>query len=95
MQSLIAAVDLFECRLGKLRRCCIFSVELWHDLLDGFEQMFGCDMADFAFIGTAGRIGDAVFSIVIPPSLDGAPCELAWMTVLVEEGHVTDGLVTS
>lgn len=29
-----------------------FSMKLWHDLLDGFEQMLGCNFANGAFINT-------------------------------------------
>lgn len=34
-----------------------------------------------------------MFAIVIPPSLDGAPCELVRMAVLVEESHVAYSLI--
>ena len=70
-----------------------FVVEVGHDLLDGFEELFGNDFADGAFVGAALPFGDAVFAVVIPPSLDGAPGEAAELSLFIEEGHLTDGLV--
>lgn len=54
-----------------------FVVEIGHDLLDGFEELLGDDFAGAAFIGSCRGVGDAVFAIVIPPRLDGAPGEAA------------------
>ena len=72
-----------------------FPVEGGEDLLNGFEKVLGGDFAGASFVGPGWWIGDAVFAIVIPPGLDGAPGELAGVAVLVEEDGLTDGLVAS
>ena len=71
----------------------LFPEELWHDLLNDFEQVLGSGFAGGSFINTRGGFGDAVSAVVIPPGLNGAPSELARTTVLIKEGHVGDGLV--
>ena len=46
--------------------------------------------------GAVGHAGDAVVFVAVEPGLDGAPGELAWVALLVEEGHggdVVDALV--
>ncbi len=72
-----------------------FPVKGWEDLLNGFEEVLGGDFAGGSFVGPGWWIGDAVFAVVIPPGLDGAPGELAGVAVLVEEDGLTDGLVAS
>ena len=66
--------------------------------VDGFEQFLGGDLAGLALVlaGAVGHAGDAVVFVAVEPGLDGAPGELAWVAVLVEEGHggdVVDALV--
>lgn len=51
------------------------------------------DFANGAVVGAGGCLGDAVFSIVIPPSLDGALGELAVLAHFVREDHLANGLV--
>ncbi len=63
-------------------------------LLDGGEEVFGGDLAGGAFVGADRGVGDAVLSVVIPPGLDGSPGEVPCLTVLVDEGHLANGLVS-
>ena len=50
-------------------------MEIGHDLFDGFQELLGSDFASGAFVGSRGSLGDAVFAIIVPPSLDGSPGE--------------------
>ena len=66
--------------------------------VDGFEEFLGGDLACLALVlaGAGGHAGDAVVFVAVVPGLDGAPGELAWVAVLIEEGHggdVVDALV--
>jgi hypothetical protein len=70
-----------------------FAVKAGHDLFDGFEELFGDDFAGGALVGAGGGICNAVFAVVVPPALDGAPGEAAELSVFIEEGHLADGLV--
>jgi hypothetical protein len=71
----------------------VFAMEGGQDLLNGFEQALGRDLAGEAFVGSFGGVGDAVFAVVIPPGLDGSPGEADGMAVFVLEGHGADGLI--
>ena len=70
-----------------------FAVERGHDFLDGFQQLFGTDFAGAAFVGSLGRLGDAVVPIPLPPGLDGAVGELVGVAVFIGEDQFTDGFV--
>ncbi len=67
-------------------------VEMGLGGVDGFEEFFGRDLASVAFVFARlmGHAGDAVVFIAVVPGLDGAPGELAWVALLVEEGHGGD-----
>ena len=71
----------------------LLAVEGGQDLLDGFQQTLGRDLAGGALVGAARRIGDAVLAVVIPPGLDGSPGELEMPAVFIGEGHRTDRLI--
>src|SRR5271170_5385180 len=60
--------------------------------VDGFEQFLGGGLADLSFVlaCVVGHAGDAVVLVAVEPGLDGPPGELAWVAVLVEEGHGGD-----
>ena len=61
--------------------------EGWERILDGGQDVFGSDFADGAFVGAAGCFGDAVFAVVIPLGLDGAPSEASRVSVFIVEDH--------
>lgn len=67
--------------------------ERWKGFFNGLQQVLGRDFADGAFVGTEGRCGDAVSAVVIPPGLDGAPCEALRPAVFIVEDHLRDGMV--
>ena len=60
--------------------------------VDGFEEFLGRDLAGLALVlaWLVGHAGDAVVFVAVEPGLDGAPGELAWVALLVEEGHGGD-----
>ena len=60
--------------------------------VEGFEEFLGRDLAGLALVlaGLVGHAGDAVVFVAVEPGLDGAPGELAWVALLVEEGHGGD-----
>lgn len=73
------------------RDVVFFAVEGWQHLLDGFEKTFGRDLAEGAFVGPFGGMGNPVTAIVIPPGLDGLQVNLRlpsssvkviWLTAL-------------
>lgn len=72
-----------------------FLMETGEDFFDGFEKVLGGDFASGSFVAAHGIFGDAVLAVVIPPGLDGAPGELAGVSVIVFEDHLADGLVLS
>ena len=68
------------------------AVEVGSGGVEGFEQFLGSDLADLALVAAwpVGHAGDAVVFVAVEPGLDGAPGELAWVALLVEEGHGGD-----
>ena len=60
--------------------------------VEGFEEFLGRDLAGLALVlaRVVGHAGDAVVFVAVEPGLDGAPGELAWVALLVEEGHGGD-----
>lgn len=67
--------------------------EGWQGFFNGLQQVFGCDFSDGAFVGAVRSLGDAVPAVVIPPGLDGAPCEALRAPVFIAEEHLGDGVV--
>ena len=67
-------------------------VEVGPGGVEGFEEFLGRDLAGLALVlaGLVGHAGDAVVFVAVEPGLDGAPGELAWVALLVEEGHGGD-----
>ena len=68
------------------------GVEVGPGGVDGFEEFLGRDLAGLALVAArvVGHAGDAVVLVAVEPGLDGAPGELAWVALLVEEGHGGD-----
>ena len=83
----------FDTGAVDFRDVVMLAVEGRQDLFDGFEQVLGRDLACRSLVTALGGIGDAVAAVVVPPRLNGAPGELAGVSVLVTEGHLADGHV--
>lgn len=64
------------------------------DFFDGFQEVFRGDFAHDAFVRTFRGMSDAMPSVVVPPGLNGAPCELMGFTVFIKEDPFADGLIT-
>ena len=67
-------------------------VEVGFGGVEGFEQFLGRDLADLSLVlaCVVGHGGDAVVFVAVVPGLDGAPGKLAWLALLIEEGHGGD-----
>ena len=67
-------------------------VEVGLGRIEGFEEFLGTDLAGVSLVlaWLVGHAGDAVVFVAVEPGLDGAPGELAWVALLVEEGHGGD-----
>lgn len=64
------------------------------DFFDRFQEVFRGDFAHHAFVRALGGMSDAMPSVVVPPGLNSAPCELVRFTVFIKEDPFADGLIT-